>query len=286
MFHRFAGALAASLVAFSASPICSQESVEKELGWSDTAEVSFVATEGNARANTLGLRNTLKRTWERALLTLDASALRASTGTTVRTAVGTAASFDVRKETDVELTAEKYFVRGRFDRNVSDGLFWYAGAGWDRNRFAGIENRYEGIGGIGNTWFEEERRSFKTTYGVSIVRQEDVVRDESVDEDFLAARFASDYMRRLGNSTYTNVFVANQNLSETSDIRFDMGNGLAVDLNSKMALKLAHQLLFDNRPALEELVLFSPDGAPADLTVLTPLEKFDQILTLALVIGF
>ena len=64
-----------------------QAQEEKKLGWGDSAEVSFVTTNGNAEANTLGLRNVLTRTWDDALFSFEAAALRATTGTTSVSAI-------------------------------------------------------------------------------------------------------------------------------------------------------------------------------------------------------
>ncbi|HUP25508.1 MAG TPA: hypothetical protein VNB06_21530 [Thermoanaerobaculia bacterium] len=50
-----------------AAPIQSQQD-EREPGWYDQAEVSFVQTGGNAEAGSLALRNTLERVWENALV--------------------------------------------------------------------------------------------------------------------------------------------------------------------------------------------------------------------------
>ena len=115
--------------------------------WRDTAEFSFVATAGNSDTTTLGFKNKLWRKWEQSAFELNAGAVR-SEGTTNRRAVGTVDSF--RLEDDSELTAENYFLNGRFDRKITERFFWFVGAGWDRNTFAGIDNRYTGVGGVGN----------------------------------------------------------------------------------------------------------------------------------------
>ena len=48
------------------------------------------------------------------------------------------------------LSAESYLLNGRYDYKVHERFFWYGSTGWDRNRFAGIQNRYVADGGIGN----------------------------------------------------------------------------------------------------------------------------------------
>ena len=99
----------------------------------NVSELTYIATQGNAEATSLGLRNALIRTWEEALFTFEVAALRASTGTIQRAAVGSEAAFVVDKSSESELTAESYLARGRFDRQISERMFWFAGLGWDRN---------------------------------------------------------------------------------------------------------------------------------------------------------
>ena len=127
---------------------------EPELGWHDVAEITFVLTEGNAKSNTLGGRNLLEYLWANARLSFDAGAIRTESTTVEKTAVGDSQEFQVAEQSDEEVTAENYFARSRYDRGITDRFFWFVGGGWDRNTFAGIENRYNGVGGVGNIWYE------------------------------------------------------------------------------------------------------------------------------------
>ncbi len=149
---------------------------EPEFGWSETAELTVVFTGGNAEASTLGFRNELARTWENASFVFDAGALRAESATIVRTAVGASpASFQVTKDSVSALTAESYYARGQYDRDISERAFWYTGAGWERNTFAGFANRSSVGGGFGNTWVDDDRATFKTAYGLTLTRQDNLV---------------------------------------------------------------------------------------------------------------
>jgi len=264
-----------------------QDEEEKKLGWFDAAELSYVATAGNAEARTLGARNTLRRVWENANFTFDASFFRASSGTVSRTAVGSSPeNFEVIKESESALTAENYNARGQYDRNISSRLYWFAGAGWDRNPFAGIRNRYQGGGGVGNIWFDTDTTRLRTDYGVTVVHQEDVVADPFFDPTFASLRLSSDYMRKLtSNSEFVNVTIVNENLNETTDFRVDMLNSLGVQLNSLLALKVSYQILFDNLPSLEEVDLLTAGGSTRG-SVFVPVDKFDSIFTVALVLSF
>jgi putative salt-induced outer membrane protein YdiY len=255
---------------------------EPELGWHDVAEITFVLTEGNAKSNTLGGRNLLEHLWANARLRFDAGAIRTESTTVEKTAVGDSQDFQVAKQFDEEVTVENYFARSRYDRDISERFFWFVGGGWDRNTFAGIQNRYNGVGGVGNIWYESDISGFRTDYGVTYTYQDNV---EGEDEDFSGLRVGYDYWRQLtGNTRFDSVLLLDENLSEGSDLRTDFTNSLAVSMSENLALKASYQLLFDNEPSGELIPLVTLVGVPTGTLVLAPLDEVDSIFTLALVI--
>lgn len=277
--YRAAGAVLFSAVALAAVP-----AAEEGTGWKDKAELSYVVTSGNAESSTIGFKNTLTRAWDRSAFTLKAGGIRVETTTTTREALGTPDDFTVDETDDSATTAENYYLNGRYDRKITDRFFWYAGGGWDRNRFAGVDNRYVATGGVGNIWFDTDDRKFRTDYAVTFTDQEDVV---GGSESFVGARFSWEYLNKLGQNTeYENILVIDENLDDTSDLRADWTNAVAVSMNSRLALKVALQLLYDNEPSFVEVPLFSAPGVPAGETVLAELDDLDSIFTVALVINF
>jgi putative salt-induced outer membrane protein YdiY len=251
-------------------------------GWTDTAEFSFVATDGNTESSSFGFKNIAKREWDRFNVEIRAGGIRVESTTFTRQAVDGVVTEDKNSET----IAENYFLNGRYNREISERFFWYAGAGWDRNEPAGIKNRYLGEGGVGNVWRDTDEMKFKTTYGLTYTDQEDVVDDPTKDDTYLGARFAWDYLNKLsGSAEYTNVLVVDENLDETSDWRADMSNGLAVAMSERLALKVGLRLLYDNEPALD--LVPNVDGVGNPLApVPFELEELDTILTVSLVVDF
>jgi putative salt-induced outer membrane protein YdiY len=253
---------------------------EEETGWKDVAELTFVLTSGNATSSTFGFKNTADYTWPNAAFKLSAGGVRTRSGTVTRTATGTPDNFTVSKTTDTRTTAESYFLKGRLDRNLSEALFAFGGAGWDRNTFAGVNNRYAFVGGAGRSWFAEDTRHLKTDLGLTYTIQDDVVKNPDVDDSFLGLRASYDYLRKLTDNTeFTSVLVADQNLNETSDLRTDWTNSLAVAMSNRLALKTGYQLLYDKTPALVAVPL-------GDDEVLVPLGKVDGVFTVAIVASF
>jgi putative salt-induced outer membrane protein YdiY len=249
-------------------------------GWSDVAEVTFVLTAGNASSSTFGLKNTAERMWEKSSFKLSFGAVRTESGITTRIASGTPENFTVSESTDSEVTAENYFVKSRLDRSLTEAAFIFGGADWDRNTFAGIQNRYGLVSGAGKAWFEEETRRLKTDLGLTYTIQEDVVEDPDGDDSFLGLRGSYDYFRSLTENTdLTSVLVVDQNLEATEDLRADWTNSLAVAMSERLALKTSLQLLYDKDPALTAVPL-------GDTEVLTPLGKVDTVFTVAIVANF
>jgi hypothetical protein len=71
-------------------------------------------------------------------------------------------------------------------------------------------------------------------------------------------------------TTFTNDWKFNLNLEDTADYSSEMTNAIAVSMNSRFALKVSVQLLFNSEPALEDLDivaqvnLINPDGIPGN----------------------
>jgi hypothetical protein len=256
---------------------------EREPGWYDQAEVSLVLTEGNSRSSALGLKNRLERLFPDSRLTLDAGGIRVETGTTERTAIGTPDDFEIIEQTDSRPTAENYLAALRYDRDLSDRSFAYASAGWVRNRFAGVDNRWTGAAGVGWKLVETEQTAFKVDLAATASNERPVVGDA---DSFAGLRFTWELGHRLTETTkLTSLLVVDENLSETEDLRIEFDNSVAVDISGVLALKTGVKLLFDNLPALQEVGLRSAPGEPETATVLTPLDELDTQLTVALIVS-
>ena len=59
--------------------LAQDEDGERELGWSNTTDLSFVLTDGNSAARTLGFANRLRRVWPRSRLQVDLTGVRSGT---------------------------------------------------------------------------------------------------------------------------------------------------------------------------------------------------------------
>jgi len=255
--------------------------------WFNTGELSFVYTSGNSQTSTLGFKDKLWRNWTNSSFEMNAGGVRSESTTVSRFAVGTPNDFYVEKDEDSELTAGAYYLNGRYDRHISEDWFWYAGAGWDRNTFAGIASRSTAVGGIGTIWINEADIKFRTDYALTFTKQDDVVTNPDVDDTFFGARFSWLYWHKFTETTtYGNDFIADANLNELADFRVDMTNWVSVTINKTLALKVSLQWLYDNRPSLVEVDLFDNTLAPTGQTVSAELDSLDTLFTASLVFTF
>lgn len=283
-------AMLAAVILAGLAPASAQE--DPNMRWKDTAELGYVLTSGNSDTNTFAFKNKLWRAWGINALEFNMGGLRAK-ATTRRFAVADdpnnlTGSFESNEERD--LVAEAYYLNGRYDRRLSERFFWYTGAGWDRNRFAGVQNRYIAAGGVGNLWFNSETLKWRTDYSATYTDQENVVDDPAFDGSFWGVRVTSSFMKKIGSTTtYTNDTILDENGEESKDFRGNMINGLSVQMTTHLALKVGLQWLYDNDPATRELDLYdrNPDnGGTNQGTVTEELDKLDSIFTTSLVINF
>lgn len=265
---------------------------EPDLGWKDTAELSLVATSGNSESSTFGFKNTLVRQWESSLLKVVAAGLSADSATFNRFAVGPdPMNFTTFEQSTTTTTAENYQLETIFQKEIHERLSWQAGAGWERNRFAGINSRYTLLGGLGNVWHDDDKMKFRTDYLLTYTDQEDIVPTPGLEDKFLGARVALDYKRNLTESTsYENIWSIDVNLDESEDWRSKMVNAVSVSISKSLALRVSVTWFYDNLPALETVTLFDMDpdlmGAMEIDTVPFELEESDFLVTTSLVVDF
>jgi putative salt-induced outer membrane protein YdiY len=250
------------------------------------ADLSYVLTSGNSSSSSLGFKGDVTRRWGKHSLGFAAGGIRASSSSAdSRYAVGTPDDFEVRVP-DAETTAESYYGRGRYDYKLSDRVFYTAGAGWERNRFSGVDNRWVADTGIGYIFLNNERTSFRGTAGVTWTN-EDYTIEDGRDGSFFGARLGWDFRQKLfENTTFTHTLIADENLEETDDLRVDAQFGLHVAMSSTLGLKVNWRLLWDNQPALSEVPLLGSGGAPTGLTVVAPYKELDQGFSVSLVFSF
>lgn len=278
------GKLTLVCVALALGPV--QVAAQEEAGftWSNSTELSFVSTSGNASATTLGVKGRLDGDGGENVIQVEVGGVRASSDVTTRRAVGTPEDFTVVESVRSETTAESYFARSRYDREFGRG-FAFGGLGWDRNTFAGVQNRFAIVGGLGRTFVEGDAGRLKADLGLTYTIQNDVAPAPGADETFGGWRASLDAVRALTEtSEIRSQLVVDNSLEDTGDLRADLVTSLSASINARFALKTSVQVLWDNTPALVSAPLETAGGVPTGVEVLTPGAQVDSVVTVALVI--
>ena len=256
-------------------------------GWKDTAEFSYVVTSGNSQSSTLGFKDKLWRKWDHSAFEFNAGGIHAVSTNKNLFAVGSSPSDFEVVDGESQTTAENYYVNGRYDRNITERFFWFLGAGWDRNRPAGVDNRTVAAGGVGNIWIKTDKTKFRTDYSFTYTDEKDLVEDPTFKSTFSGFRLSSDFnIKVTPNSSYENVTILDENLDDTQDYRGNMINSYTATVSSRLALKVSLQWLYDHKPALKTLDLFDVPGGTNIGTVTISLDTLDTLFTTSLVVNF
>ncbi len=246
------------------------------------ADLSYVLTSGNSSSSSLGFKGDITRRFTKQSISFAAGGIRASSSPDARIAVGTPSDFEVQIP-ETEPTAEAYYGRGRYDYKLSDRLFYTLGAGWERNRFSGIENRWVVDTGVGYIFLNDARTSFRAAAGITYT-SEDYTAPDDRDGSFIGARVGWDFRQQLFSATtFTHTLVGDQSFEDSAARRLDAQFGLHVAMSSKLGLKVNWRILYNNLPPSTEVPLFTTGGVPTGLTVLAPYKKTDQGLSVSLV---
>lgn len=259
--------------------------------WTDVATLSFVATGGNAEGQTIGFANDFGYKWDLSSLTVKAGAIRVSSTTVARTATGTSLEDAVVTETRTRATtAESYTVQSRLDHRLKekDRFYAFAAAGWERNRPAGLENRYTTGAGMGYIWVDSPRTTFRTDGGFGWTREQPLIEKPGFKGRFGTANVAALCKQKIGpSSVYSAELNGTQNLSAGEDWFGVLKQSLTVSLNKTLALKVGYDMAYRNRPNLIPVDVYDFGAPPAKLgQVSVEAKKLDTVFTTSLVITF
>ena len=230
-------------------------------GFYNTADLSLVITGGNSAATTLGLRNLAEYYWEASSLRFDLGGLSSeSRSADDRVAVETGdGGFDV-VEADRQKTAENYFANLRYDYALSDRWYAFTIGGWDRNRFAGYDDRWQGALGVGWVAVDKERTKLDLDIAGTYTSESPIL---GPTNDFGGVRLAYAYEQHLTeNTSFFSTLVLDQNIKNTDDLRADFFNALEISITELIFLRTSFRILWRNDPLFETLPLFDESGNP------------------------
>ena len=263
------------------APAAATEPVKPPSPWTNSTELSLVATEGNSNTSTIGFKDTFEYKTKAGLSRFRIDSLRTDEADDPFLLVVPGLMFEPGEtptgvttravRPGVEPENERYFVEGRYEGNRPRKATWNAGASWNRDEDAGILNRYIVFAGLGHVWSDREDRTFRTSYGLSYTDREEEIEDPEKERRFPGMRLVADFKDKWGaTTTYDDDFTFNISLQDLSDYNIDWVQGVAVSMSKRLSLKISLQFLYASEPALEEVdvvarvVIIDPNGIPGD----------------------
>ncbi len=284
----FLSLIGLSLVAQAPAPSVPQPAPR---AWSNVTTLSYVATSGNAQGQTVGFGNEFLYKWEQSTFSLKATAIRVNTTVVTRSATGTSLEDYTLGETRTSTTtAEAYGLNGRYDHRLKDHdrWYWYGGAGWERSRPAGLDNKYSATAGFGRIWADLDRTKFRTDMGLGYAHEQPLVEPTGFKANYGTLNFTSQLKQKLGaNGLYTMDLAFSDNLSDSQDYLGVLRQGFSVAINKSLALKIGYDVIYKNKPNLIPVEVFTNALPPVSLgNVSVSAKKTDTVFTTSLVITF
>lgn len=217
----FTLALAAAFLA-AGSSLQAQDATEKNFA----IDLGYVTTSGNTDVTTLNINQLYRFT-----------KMRWGLEETFGTIYGT---------DDGVVNTSLWQARLTGSRELTARLSAIAGVGWDKNRFAGIDNRYEEFLGLRYKFIDSPWDQLYGEVAAALTQQDN--RDGTSD-DFPAARLTGGYKHNFSDAAYfQEVMEIIPNLEASKDYRLNNEMALIAPLSGALSLKLSWIVRFDNRP--------------------------------------
>ena len=215
----------AAAVALVAGPLAAQDPPPPR-PWEFNGDVGFVNTAGNSEVTNLNVGEKLTHIQGRFTFKQHFAL--------------------VYGRTDGATTTSQWRTGIRGDLALSPRVAVYGLTGFDRNRFAGIERRFEEGVGIGVKLVATERTKVEVEAGLSLTQQRSTL---DVTDNFSAARSAALFQYNFRPTAYLLQTVeVLPNLEETDDLRVNTETALVAPLSRRLAVKISYVIRYDKLP--------------------------------------
>lgn len=191
-----------------------------------TADIGYVAVSGNTQVTTFNIGE--KLTQARGRLSLEQSV-----------------ALVYSQQADSVIT--NYLrANGRADFKIDRLLALFAGVTFDRNRFAGIERRFEEQLGITARILGTASDTVRIEGGGTFTQQ---IGTDGLQQNFPSARGALSWRHSFTEAAYFQQNVEYiPNMKETVDWRVNTESAIVAPLSARMSLKISHVIRYDNLP--------------------------------------
>ena len=184
-------------------------------------------------------------------------------------------------------TASSYGLALIYRKNISERFYWYTGASWYQNVFAGIDDRYIAGGGLGYTFIKDTRNLLKGELGLDYTRQVPLAPpppDVTQTDDFFGMRGYLGYEFKISEkSRLTEDLNLFSNFDTSSAWRVNSVTALTAGFTDNLALKVSYTVLYSNEPLATTI---APDGGAVGPNATYTFDTTDTFLAVALVVNF
>lgn len=217
-----------------------------------TGDIGFVNTAGNTHLTTLSIGDKLTAQAGKVLFT-QTFAL-------------------VYGKSEGVQNANSQLVRLRADYAITERLSAYGFSGYERNRFAGIDHRFDEGVGLAAALVKTAMNELNVEAGVGLVQQHlfpDPALNVTVVDNFVAGRAAARFKHLFTKATYFQQSLEFlPNLEHSSDYRLNSETALVAPISSHLGIKASYVIKYNHAPP-------SPN-----------LEKTDRLFTTGLQITY
>jgi putative salt-induced outer membrane protein YdiY len=191
-----------------------------------TADFGYVQTSGNTEVTTTNAGERL--TWQSGRFTVSQ---------------GFALVYGKQRDT---VTTNNIRTSLRTDYRIDKVFAFFVGAAFDRDKFAGIEKRFEEIIGLQAIALAGARDTVRVEGGGSITQQIPVA---GMQQNFPSARAAGSWRHVFSTASYfqQNLEII-PNLQDTEDWRINTEFQVVAPLSSMIGVKLSYVIRYDNLP--------------------------------------
>jgi len=215
------------LAASAASAPLHAQSDEPPPPWEFTSDLGFVNASGNTSITTLNVGERLIRRIERWEFTQDFGV--------------------VYGETDGVESSNFWRAGLRSDFLLTPRFALYGRVGFDRNKFAGINRRFnEGVGGVAKL-VNTAKNEWNAEAGIEATQQRDLAR---TSDSFTSLRAATSWKHKFSDAAhFLQIVEVLPNLDVSDDLRVNTESTLVAPLSTHVGITVSYLIRYDNLPA-------------------------------------
>ncbi len=206
--------------------------------WKSVTELSVVSSNGNTKSQSAAGKETFTYDWSKTTMEL----------------IGAGYSAKDKGSN----TAERYLASEKLSYKLSDRNYAFEKFEWSKDRFSGIQNRYDSTAGFGRDLVKSKKNLLLAELGGGYLKEERISEE---DKGFATGRAYSKYVRTLSEtSNFSQDAEYVQSFDDSEDFRVKTESSVTAAIDSHFALKLSYIWRHSQKP---------PTGFGRNDTILT-----------------